>query len=1371
MKIFILLTLLALTGCVGTVKDLAVEDSQIFSKFDGTFNGVVYGKAVSHSKVQLFFNPATGGSGEFSYVVYLDGNFNNSIAALAASDVQINSEGYATMLVPGLPSSGKTYSFTVRAVDLATGEQDTNTKTVTVTTFDDVHPDFNGILKVENISGIAGQTQLKVSWNKAKAGAVAGGGFGGNPYDISSYVIYFATSEQNVFNENISTINDPNQTQFTITGLNPNTTYYFAVRARDIQTPAKIEQNEIIKSAKTRSNQPIIFAGLTSATIPTNIFGYNQFIANWSHGTGSFDRYKIFFTTDPNLVIDPQTHPSGQTVTITDLTAAPTAEVFVPSPNTKYRVAMAACSDNACTEHAGSDVVLEVTTSPPVAAFNGITGISPGEGSSLVDTMQLSWNPPDLTTGAYDGIRLYLVDGGVNTLLPVPAGAFVSTGPSGTGATIRGLVEGSTYCFLAKAYVNDPNYPATPSYAGGREDSNTNVRCLTLQYQQPVFLGVNSTCTNIGTNTFRVSWNAASGVFDSYSLYYRIGNSSQFLWSEALAGHPDYTMVTVNATQTSYFIPNLNPGQTYSVGVKTIFNHPNGVDIYRSNSNATASCTTNENRLKSNGWFNIMALGPKVDGISGNKVFESVADVGGKINGGGFDLTTNFPTIVETTEIRPAVAPAQGTNASNRGVVHLTWNDFVYESGDRFCGAECTSLGANDGYFVYRMAYNQATHGSSSPQRNDANWVLLNSGNPVKSKIIAGTSIQYQASFTDYAFDIKPANEARVFWYKVEPVIAGTIAPMLSQSNPAAIYEDYVIKVILPPDNMGFVHRWIANLQTCDKLQRPVDRKNQYRCLYNGLGASTYNVSGTPTHFFDFAGHNLVDRYEMSCNFTRATDPVKKCPSGSFFLGEECISVGTMGVSPNPISGHIAWPSTFNLMPKPSAAGVGAIMYNTRGLTVGAFGSSNNRIHDRFFPNSVILSQDSTGVFEPTTCNYFNGSNWVPLHDIAIKSTEDSSLTSMAQTFSSNKAGMPPLSTMTQAQHLSLCKGYDVSLNLNSTTLTGNKRLPRRAEQVIFSDWSPNVTNEIASNLEAGNSDLACLNQHNGLDVNELSTNPRGRSTEYAGESALVLFANNRYPGMAANSHLIYKTGSEGQNSSTLCQSRYGLKDTIGNMAEWAIDRAICTANDKCDFGQVSLDIKTLKNYFNPTDSTYLTYNHLDTGDDFGIPLEFHNANNAVTNPWFGGIGLQMSTFDNGLTKGVSRFMNPILGLPLACSGSKCNGGSDDNLRVSPRTPSIAPEAAVPNFNIRGDNFIVSRIPENEEQGIIYGAFPVTGRSSIFPTSLYLNRRGGQSSGVYAGLLAPSLTLNPGVGARCAIKVNENETGGFQATSPATLFE
>ena len=272
MTLIILALTLLLSACVGTIEDTSKKTNTSNNKklSDLVFDGITEAIPMSHNKVRVGFKLASGGSGDFSYLVYLNGNFDNSVAAVDASLVTLDAQDVAHIIVPNL-SIGTTYTFAIKVYDKVTEITDTNKVFLNATTFSTEVPNFDGINSLENVAGKSGETSLKVSWNMATPSVATAGGFGGDVHDISGYNIYYGTSATEM--TNVIPVSGSDTLSYTLNGLQSDTAYYVKVRAKDSNNPAVEDGNLEYLVKKTLTTKPISFGGVASVEIPTDSTG------------------------------------------------------------------------------------------------------------------------------------------------------------------------------------------------------------------------------------------------------------------------------------------------------------------------------------------------------------------------------------------------------------------------------------------------------------------------------------------------------------------------------------------------------------------------------------------------------------------------------------------------------------------------------------------------------------------------------------------------------------------------------------------------------------------------------------------------------------------------------------------------------------------------------------------------------------------------------------------------------------------------------------------------------------------------------------------------------------------------------------------
>lgn len=114
-------------------------------------------------------------------------------------------------------------------------------------------------------------------------------------------------------------------------------------------------------------------------------------------------------------------------------------------------------------------------------------------------------------------------------------------------------------------------------------------------------------------------------------------------------------------------------------------------------------------------------------------------------------------------------------------------------------------------------------------------------------------------SFTD-----NTAIAGKIYFYTVRAVD--------DSSRNVATYTPEIyseVRVLAPPDNYSFVHRWTVNQEICNKMNmtttttNKVDPTHNYRCPYIGPG-------GAAGGYYDYGQDLLVDISEMGCPYTDA---------------------------------------------------------------------------------------------------------------------------------------------------------------------------------------------------------------------------------------------------------------------------------------------------------------------------------------------------------------------------------------------------------------------------------------------------------------------------------------------------------------------
>ncbi len=1231
---FHLLSSLWLSGCVGTIKDNSsdLKESINNKRYDIIFDGISSVEAIAHSKVYVSFKPALGGSGNYSYKIYLDGNRISPVTAVSVEPNDIDSLGFYHATVENL-AIGSVHTVLVRAYDKTYNVEDSNNRELSVTTLNYEVPLFDGVVAVENLPGLAGESQLLVKWNIARAASETGDVFSSNPQAVSGYNVYVGQSEETL--TYYTTVNNPSTSELLLSNLITGTNYYVKVRARNSATPNQEELNREVAQGKTTTTSPIIFGGASTLEVSKSAAGLSSFKINWAAGSGSYDRYRIFVTKTLKTSFD----PAVDTPYTSDLTnlGLSSFTMSTAEPHTPYYAAVVACNNPACTIYQGHDKVKSIKTTPPIAPFNGIKEIRQPSGTSGLNSVDITWDLPDTTLGIYDQIRIFRSDssGNYNPLTDQVGQYSHAVGTLGynlllttsTGTRIEGMSLATEYCFVAEAYSTTPIDPAN---LNGRSSNSKKPRCLTPQYIYPSFLGVNSNCTNITGSSLKISWATPSpvGIYSKYEIYVYQAQAG-FSFTNAISGVTGYSKLAAATTVNNYVVTDLAPATTYQIGVKTFFEDA-GLNKFYDFNQVVATCSTSSGKVIHNGWQEIMAIGPKIDGLTGLAKTEKVAAPG----------DANF---VIRVPVEDATA-IPGISGSNKGIVRLVWTDF--ELTDSLGKMYDFRTAANSGYRVYRKPW-VIGHSSLRPTIGDSDW-----GTPIHSGYIIPTKYydtvsgedNFYGELNDYTVtQHAQPDTVNVYWYKVEAFINGVKIQYDTQPT------DAVIKVILPTNNVALMHRWMINQQVCTSLQRPPDRNNNYRCAFNGIGSTN--------DYYDYGGHYLMDRFELGCNFTRGNVTASKCSEPSVGANTRWLGRDTS--------------ATYGVQAGDCIGGVQSTEVTEAGSNPGTGTTLSGLIGNRYQTVAYWRNRSSTSCFLNTsgTVDGTPGTTWATINNVepvatipqlsilpALVSGVYPNGKGLGKVIATNNANMPPIDGISQQTAYKICRGNSVKFNGQ----TYPKRTPTQEEYFQALDMTVLVTKDTNKKIQAGTQEITSPDR----DCKQGTyASPNGPS--------FIDFKENRYHSANVGGYTTFlTTGSSGTNSSELCVSKYGIQDLYGSAPEWIADQLSCLNGFGCNAGFTDLNNSPPTTAFNPLSSTE-SKARLRNGDS--AYLNMATINSSSVDSFMPAIDDTIYYFDNylnsaGLGPAIyenSTYVSPVNGLPLSCTGAACSSGTDDNLLLT----------------------------------------------------------------------------------------------------------
>ncbi len=606
--------------------------------------------------------------------------------------------------------------------------------------------------------------------------------------------------------------------------------------------------------------------------------------------------------------------------------------------HTQYRfyvVGINACGAAGSPEVAGQSLYQLERTTPPIAPFNGITDIETAGGS--LDRLEISWDLPNDTNGVYDLYAVYLTDSDGNeiaqlTNTPEATDPYIEPTDNISIASIQSITilnvdagenasNPNEYCFTVAPKESDFNGPG----GVGREMplADRQIVCKNFYYQAPTFAGPYPGTCNSTSSTFEVSYPIPDdGTYSQFRLFYKIDEGETELDYDLAEADTnglvvlgkgvgttftriefDYDPLATPSVATPAFagpvssnpftITGLEPDTNYVFAMETYFD-PDGAGAappYFVRPVVLRSCRTEKPDVVHEGWDHIMALGVKTNGLdSGSKIREKISSsTKASLN------TLQSGLASDQDRLEWWFMEEDPTAPPTEGYVFFSWFDFKFSG----LGTYANSL-ANNGstieYIIYRSLNDDMTGASEIGS-------------------IAVTEDVYLYHFIDEDIPFG----SKKYYYQVKLRIDGidlvfaSINPIDNEINEA----NAILEVIIPPPNMSFVHRYMFNKHQCTRINTALfhgghvfddlsdngemdysvttgyekrgargsyfnapsdknyDISNNYRCLYNGVGA--YWDPAEEDYYFDIGKSFLVDRFESGAKIGTASNTDNHC--------------------------------------------------------------------------------------------------------------------------------------------------------------------------------------------------------------------------------------------------------------------------------------------------------------------------------------------------------------------------------------------------------------------------------------------------------------------------------------------------------------
>ncbi|MBI1767137.1 MAG: hypothetical protein HYR67_02040 [Bacteroidetes bacterium] len=401
------------------------------------------------------------------------------------NNLSVSSSG-TSQSVTGISMSNTTYYYRVRAVN-ASGAS-ANSYTVTV-------------VPLPGAPVVASATSMTTS--SFTANWLAGNYANGYQLDVS------LSSSFSSFVNGYNGLMIGNSTSATVTGLTPNTTYYYRVRST----------NASGVSGNSNSTSVVTIPVAPTATAPTGV-SQSSFIANWSSGS-------VQYQLDVSTASDFSSMVSGYNSLL--LSNVTSYAVTGLSTGTTYYYRVRAVNASGASSSSNTISVLTFPAAPSVSAAGSITSSS----------FAAQWGAVPTATGYYLDVA---TDAGFTSILSGYNNLSVG---SVTSQTVSGLTAGTIYYYRVRAFNGS-----------GTSANSSNGSALTLPGAPTANNG-----TSITGSGFSANWVTVQSA-TSYRLDVALDNA----FASFVAGYNNLGLGNV----TSYSVTGLSTGITHYYRVRAV---------------------------------------------------------------------------------------------------------------------------------------------------------------------------------------------------------------------------------------------------------------------------------------------------------------------------------------------------------------------------------------------------------------------------------------------------------------------------------------------------------------------------------------------------------------------------------------------------------------------------------------------------------------------------------------------------------------------------------------------------------------------------------------------------------------------------------
>ncbi|MCY4393509.1 MAG: hypothetical protein OXE43_15910, partial [Chloroflexi bacterium] len=466
------------------------------------------------------------------------------------------------------------------------------------------------------------------------------------------------------------------------------------------------------------------------------------------------------------------------------------------------------------------------------------------------------------------------------------------------------------------------------------------------------------------------------------------------------------------------------------------------------------------------------------------------------------------------------------------GSVHLAWEPFFTVDRD-------VPL---NGYNVYRRMAQEE----------------FDNEKPINKILVDAGSTHY---IDDALHSVVPPVPKTVYYYEVRPVIADV------ETRTKEVFS--LARILVPGENMSFVHRRIVNKRMCGLLGRresEIDALNHNRCVYHGPGG------GMEGKYYDIEQDFLVSTFEASCPYTVGVSSCNtvdgnciadRFPSndgdglpGDFFFNRE--------------NGKCYWKDTNNSTWGVVDGEIDNSLFQGRGSDIVgtyAFGDmAVKRILKAHGPPLAFVSQeaasslcrdDSMGESDILVgCSFSLKDCDTP----DSKCTSDEDPDNLHGNYAARQEGAYFWNSLKRRCWMAnsttpgdWTRVGGIANNLTAPDTMLSMRLPHRKEQIAFSFWDEYLSHDAITKYEAGSAPVATRSCN--------SNEARTFEFEIMDGDAPFSYSLHTLP---ATEESGIRTLATGVKETENCRSIFGVRDFVGNVTEWSEDRALCSSPGSC---------------------------------------------------------------------------------------------------------------------------------------------------------------------------------------------------------------